>query len=126
MDDNSKKRTKDSRAKKLIDDKFNRQASFTKKIAHAKIKVNERVKEIRHGAEESFFDRLRRTDHEHESNKKQHNIDMRAQRSLLASYKDGVCMLNNFNIEDQAKKDEKRAMYTQKKKFKEIEKKDKA
>lgn len=112
MDENSKNRILAAKAKKSVDDKFNRQISLNKRMEHVKSKVKERIKEQRHGTEESFFDRLRRTDHEYESQKKTKNIQQRAKRSLLAAYKDGVCILNNVNLEEQAKKDELKAIRT--------------
>lgn len=52
------------------------------------------------GTEESFFERLRRTDNEYDCKKNASNIEQRAKRSLLASYKDGKCILNNNTMED--------------------------
>ena len=57
-----------------------------------------------------FYDKLMKKGKEYEIAVQQQDLDRRATQSKWASFKDGKFLLDSTNIEDQAKKDEKKAM----------------
>ena len=108
MDEAIKIREKATREKKCIDDMMN------KNIINNKImnKANQKAQEVDLALrmEEPFYERLRREDKQRNDKKRKESIKKRAKMTYSAAYTgSGKCMLNLLNINDYARKDERRA-----------------